>query len=222
MSSTVRAGVIGHGAEEARYGVVAWLREGLLPEKYRHAPGPAEKLPKQSPAVARRVPDLPEPGLPWRLRLPRGAIHAVPVRSLSVVHPGEVHSARDSQERLASSSFRMMYAKPPLLTRAAAEVAGRREAQPFFRGPIILDKSLAWDSLRLHVALEGAAPRLEQDARLVSTLTRLVTRLVARHAGVRPAPPPGRERRAVGLARKHWRTTPGGACRWKSSPAWRT
>ena len=145
----MRAGVIGHGAEEARYGVVAWLRDGLLLEKYRHAPGPAEKLPKHSHAFARRVPDLPESGLPWRLRLPRGATHAVPVRSLSVVHPGEVHTARDLQERLAPSSFRMMYAKLALLVQAAAEVAGRREAQPFCHDPIILDKSLAWDFLRL-------------------------------------------------------------------------
>jgi hypothetical protein len=40
--------VVGHGAEETRYGVEAWLREGLLLEKYRYAPGPAEELPKHS------------------------------------------------------------------------------------------------------------------------------------------------------------------------------
>jgi AraC-like DNA-binding protein/quercetin dioxygenase-like cupin family protein len=195
VGSTVRAGVIWHGEEETRYGVVAWLREGLLLEKYRYAPGPAEELPKHSHDEYQICLSLNFPGVYGY----RGATHAVPVGSLSVVHPGEVHSARDPQERLAPSSFRMMYAEPALLSRAAAEVAGRREAQPFFRDPIVLDKSLALDFLRLHVALEGATPRLEQDARLLSTLTQLVER----HAGVRPAPPPGRECLAVGLAREY-------------------
>ena len=154
MGSPVRAGVIGHGAEETRYGVVAWLREGLLLEKCRYAPGPAEELPKQSHNEYQIRLSLDFPGVYGY----RGATHAVPVGSLSVVHPGEVHSARDPQERLAPSSFRMMYAEPALLARAAAEVTGRREAQPFFHDPVILDESLAWDFLRLHVALEGGRP----------------------------------------------------------------
>lgn len=123
----------------------------------------------------------------------------MPVGSLSVIHPGEVHSARDPEERLTPSSFRMMYVEPVLLGEAAAQVAGRREALPFFRDPIILDKDLAWEFLGLHMALEGAAPSLEQDARLLSVLTRLVER----HAGIRSSPPPGRERRAVRLAREY-------------------
>src|ERR687894_2585298 len=92
-----------------------------------------------------------------------------------------------------------MYAEPVLLAEAATEVAGHKEPHPFFRRPIIMDRNLAGDFLRLHVALEGFAPRLEQDARLFSVLTRLVER----HAGVRPSPPPGRERRAVGQAREY-------------------
>jgi AraC-like DNA-binding protein len=190
----VGAGVIGHGAGDQRYGVVAWLRGRLLLEKYRYAPGPAEELPKHSHAEYQICLSLNFPGVYGY----RGATHAVPVGSLSVVHPGEVHSARDPQERLAPSSFRMMYAEPALLAEAATEVAGRGVVQPFFRDPIILDRDLARGFLRLHVALEGA-PRLEQDARLLSVLTRLVQR----HAGVRPSPPPGRERRAVGLAREY-------------------
>ena len=187
--------MIGPEAEGPRPAVEAWLREGLLLEKYRYAPGPAEELPKHSHEEYQICLSLNFPGVYGY----RGTNHAVPVGSLSVVHPGEVHSARDPQERLVPSSFRMMYAEPAVLARAAAEVAGRGEALPFFRDPIILDRGLAWDFLRLHVALEGAAPRLEQDARLLATLTRLVTR----HAGVRPPPPPGRERRAVGLAREY-------------------
>lgn len=187
--------MIGPGAEETRYGIQAWLRGGLLLEKYRYAPGPAEELPKHSHGEYQICLSLDFPGV-YRYR---GTSHAVPVGSLSIVHPGEVHSARDPEERLAPSSFRMMYAEPDLLAEAATEVAGRGEAQPFFRDPIILDRGLAWDFLRLHVALEGAAPRLEQDTRLLCMLTRLVER----HAGVSLSPPPGGEHRAVRLTREY-------------------
>ena len=171
------------------------MRGGLLLEKYRYAPGPAQSLPRHSHDEYQICLSLDFPGVYGY----RGTSHAVPVGSLSVVHPGEVHSARDPQERLTPSSYRVMYAEPALLARAATEVAGRGETQPFFRDPIIQDRGLAWEFLRLHVALEGAAPRLEQDARLLSTLARLLTR----YAGVRPSTPPGRERRAVGLAREY-------------------
>ncbi len=187
--------MIGPGTEKASYGLEAWLRGGLLLEKYRYAPGPAQAVPRHSHEEYQVCLSPDFPGVYGY----RGTSHAVPVGSLSVVHPGEVHSARDPRERPASSSYRVMYAEPALLAEAATGVAGRGEAQPFFRDPIILDKSLAWDFLRLHVALEGLTPRLEQDARLLSVLTRLVER----HAGVRPSPPPGRERRAVGQAREY-------------------
>ncbi len=85
--------MIRHGAEEPRYGVEAWLREGLLLEKYRYAPGPAEELPKHSHDEYQICLSLDFPGVYGY----RGATHAVPVGSLSVVHPGEVHSARDPQ-----------------------------------------------------------------------------------------------------------------------------
>lgn len=187
--------MVGPGTEEPGHGVRAWLRGGLLLEKYRYAPGPAQELPKHSHEEYQICLSLDFPGVYGY----RGTNHAVPVGSLSVVHPGEVHSARDPVERRIPSSYRMMYAEPDLLARAATEVAGRGQVQPFFHDPIIQDRPLARDFLRLHVALEGAAPRLEQDTLLLSVLTRLVER----HAGVRPSPPPGRDRRAVGLAREY-------------------
>ena len=183
------------GTETASYGVEAWLRGGLLLEKYCYAPGPAQAVPSHSHDEYQICLSLDFPGVYGY----RGTSHAVPVGSLSVVHPGEVHSARDPEERLVPSSYRVMYAEPVLLAEAATEVAGHKEPHPFFRRPIIMDRNLAGDFLRLHVALEGFAPRLEQDARLLSVLTRLVER----HAGVRPSPPPGRERRAVGQAREY-------------------
>lgn len=177
------------------HSIEAWSRGGLLLEKYRYAPGPAEELPKHSHGEYQICLSLDFPGV-YRYR---GASHAVPVGSLSIIHPGEVHSARDPEDRRRPSSFRMLYANPDLLGEAATEVAGRDETPPYFRAPILLDRDLTRDFFRLHVALEGAAPTLEQDARLLSMLARLV----ACHAGVRPAAPPGRERRAVRLAREY-------------------
>ena len=118
--------MIGPEAEGPRPAVEAWLREGLLLEKYRYAPGPAEELPKHSHEEYQICLSLNFPGVYGY----RGTNHAVPVGSLSVVHPGEVHSARDPQERLVPSSFRMMYAEPAVLARAAAEVAGRGRPCP--------------------------------------------------------------------------------------------
>ncbi len=180
---------------EARYGIEAWRRGSLLLEKYRYAPGPAEELPRHSHEGYQICLSLDFPGV----YAYRGASHAVPVGSLSVIHPGEVHSARDPEDRRTSASFRMMYADPALLGEAAAQVSGSEGPMPFFREPIILDAELAWDFLRMHAALEGKAPALEQDEHLLSVLTRLV----GRYAGVRPSPAPGRERRAVRLAREY-------------------
>jgi hypothetical protein len=134
----------------------------LLLEKYRYAPGPAEELPKHPHEAYQICLSLNFPGAYGY----RGTNHAVPVGSLSVVNPGEVHSARDPQERLVPSSFRMTYAEPSLLAEATTEVSGRGEALPFFRDRSSRTGGLAWDFLRLPMALEGAAPRLEQDERL--------------------------------------------------------
>lgn len=175
--------------------IEAWLRGDLLLEKYRYAPGPADALPRHSHEEYQICLSLDFPGVYEY----RGVSHAVPVGSLSIIHPGEIHSARDPEERRSTTSFRMMYAAPSLLAEAATELAGRREAHPFFRDPIILDGDLTRDFLRLHVALEGASPKLEQDGLLFS----LLERLVERHAGVRPSRPEGRERGAVRLAREY-------------------
>ena len=179
----------------AYLGVEAWLREGLLLERYRYAPGPASSLPPHAHERYQICLSLDFPGV-YRYR---GASHAVPVGSLSIIHPGEVHSARDPEDRRSHSSYWLMYANPEVFGTAATEVVGRAHSPPFFRSPIVVDRDLARDFLRLHEALQGTAPRLEGDARLLSVLTRLVER----HAGLRPSAPPGRERRSVKLAREY-------------------
>ena len=118
--------MIGPEPEAPRPAVEAWLRGSLLLEKYRYAPGPAEKLPKHPHEEYQICLSLNFPGV-YGYRVTN---HAVPVGSLSVVHPGEVHSAGDPQERLVPSSFRMIYAEPFLLAEATTEVAGRGRLCP--------------------------------------------------------------------------------------------
>lgn len=182
--------------KEGWHQIKAWSHERLLLESYRYAPGPAAALPRHSHEEYQIGLSLDFPG-EYRYR---GERHAVPVGSLSIIHPDEAHSARDPEDRRTPASFRMMYADPALLREAAAEVSGREEGSPFFPAPIILDRDLTGRFLELHLALEGTASRLERDSRLLSVLTRLVSRHAETQSRARPT---GKEPQAVKLVREH-------------------
>ncbi len=169
---------------EDRHHVKAWsFGEDVVLESYRYAPGPAAELPKHAHEEYQICLSLNFPG-EYRYR---GESHTVPVGSLSVIHPGEVHSARDPKDRRDRAEYRMMYASPNLLGQVAAEVGGRETASsPFFPIPVVLDGDLARRFLNLHAALEGSASRLEKDSRLLSVLARFLLR----HADARPSPKP--------------------------------
>ncbi len=170
---------------EDRHTINAWSHDGVLLEHYRYAPGPADSIPKHSHDEYQFCLSLDFPG-EYRYR---GASHGVPVGSLSVIHPGEVHSARDPEYRRTVATYRMLYASPALLGEAATEVAGRETNEPFFEAPVILDRELAWSFLRLHLSLGEKTDRLEQDSRLLLVLTRFVER----HADTRPSSEAGWE-----------------------------
>lgn len=169
--------------------------KGVILESYRYDPGPASESGKHSHEDYQFCISLDFPG-EYRYR---GERHPVPVGSLSVIHPGEDHSAKDPHDRETPATYRLMYAGPGLLEGAASEASGREgTGEPFFPDPVILDRDLAKGFLGLHLASEGDASRLEQDAHLLDVLTRFVER----HAEGRASPnPTGRERRAVGLVK---------------------
>jgi AraC-like DNA-binding protein len=188
--------------DEKEQCVKAWLfGENVVLESYSYAPGPAAELPKHSHQEYQIGLSLNFPG-EYRYR---GTSHAVPVGSLSVIHPGEVHSVRDPQARQTSAEYRMMYANPKLLGEAASEISGREMASlPFFPNPVTLDKTLARDFLKLHMALEGSASRLEKDSRLLSVLARFIRR----HADTRSSPRlAGEEQQAIKLVREYLEDT---------------
>lgn len=191
------------GSEDGRHTVKAWSHGGVLLESYQYAPGPAAETPKHSHGEYQFCLSLNFPGEYHY----RGESHAVPVGSLSVIHPGEVHSARDPRDREAFAAFRMIYADPAVLQRAVAEIAGHAMGLPSFPEPVVLDEHLARSFLGTHSALEGSNSTLEKDSHLLSVLSELVVR----HAGERLSQRPvKKEPRAVGLAREYLEDDPAG------------
>lgn len=112
----------------------------------------------------------------------RGTRHAVPVRSVSVIHPGEMHTGRSiSLGEPRPTETRILYVPAHFLPGATGGAG-----LPFFPDPILEEAALVRRFLRLHSLLSGPGSRLEQDSRLLSSLSLLV----ARHAHRPPPPPP--------------------------------
>jgi AraC-like DNA-binding protein len=184
------------GSEGRTHFVEAWSRGATVFESYRYAPGPASEAARHSHEEYQLCLSLDFPG-EYRYR---GERHAVPVGSLSVIHPGEVHSSRDPHDRETPATYRLLYVGPSVMREVASELTERARGLPSFPDPVFSDGDLAREFLSLHLASEGPTTRLEEDARLLDLLARLVTR----RADVRSLPdPPGRERRAVRLAKEY-------------------
>jgi AraC-like DNA-binding protein len=170
----------------ARGTIKAWQHGDLLLESYYYPPGPPG-------AMLRHIHETYQIGL--SLDFPgeyvyRGAHVAVPARSLSVIHPGEPHAARDPHARTEPARFRMLYVPPAKLREVAVEIAGRPQQGPFVAQSVILDHDLITQLLRAHVALEAPAPRLAQETLLLAALSTLLVRYT--HTRLMPQPPSAR------------------------------
>ncbi|HEY8565571.1 MAG TPA: AraC family transcriptional regulator [Beijerinckiaceae bacterium] len=119
--------------------------------------------------------------------------------SLAVVEPNELH---DGEPYGGPFEYRTIYPSPALMQEVAEDLAGRSlPGPPHFPRSIMPDPGLAADLAGLHAALDAGRagiPLLEQDARLIAFLGRLV----ARWGEVAPVRRQGRESRAVSLARQ--------------------
>lgn len=156
--------------EAAQHIIKAWSFQDVLLEFYRYAPGSADSVPKHCHEEYQFCLSLDFPGEYFY----RGASHAVPIGSLSVIHSGEMHSARDLSDRQTHATFRTMHVSPALLQKAAKEVGGSTTSLPFFKTPIILDQNLAELFLKLHIV--QAASKLEQESLLLLVLTQFIRR----------------------------------------------
>lgn len=168
---------------ETRHDVEAWTAAGLQLERHRYPPGPAGEAPAHVHDRYQLCLSLDFPG-EYRYR---GDRYPVPVHSLSVIHPGEVHAARDPIDRSRPATFQMIYLEPAAFAATAADLAGRAVGLPSFADPIICDADLAARFGALHAAAAGGAPRLVLNDGLLGVLAPLL----ARHAAPRVRPGAG-------------------------------
>jgi AraC-like DNA-binding protein len=158
---------------KAQHKVTVWQFQDIVLEHYLYAPGPPEVLAKHAHADYQIGLSLNFPGAYEY----RGSTHLVPAGSVSILHPGEMHAARDLDFRQNRAEFRMMYISPDLLQRTTADVAGHSVSQPFFPTPVIRDPRVVTLFLTAHQALATATTlQLERDSFLLELLKSLTRR----------------------------------------------
>jgi AraC-like DNA-binding protein len=128
----------------------------------------------------------------------RGVAYSVPSDTLVVTQPGEVHHANWKSER--DCTFRGLRIDLDLLQQVALEIAGHKTDVPFFPMPLVYDRDLTHQIVRVHQALLQSGSQLEQQ----STIQDLVARLILRCA----ANPPcltrlGKERQPIERVRAY-------------------
>jgi len=143
-------------------------------EFHRYPPGPAGAL---SPHIHESYQIGYSPNFPGEYQY-RNELHAVPIGSLHVIHPGEVHAARDPVERDRTTVFATAYV-PCSLVREAADESGAPDALPFFppviRDPILVRCFEEWlRAVRAHDRLGPGT--LHQNTKRVAFLTTLARR----------------------------------------------
>jgi len=105
----------------------------------------------------------------------RGATHPIPIGSLSVLHPGEVHIGRSLGTSEMMIVTRKLYIPPARMQQVMVEMTEHDSVSlPFIPTPILVDQSLISAFLNLHQTLDGAASQLEQESLLLSTLIQLI------------------------------------------------
>jgi AraC-like DNA-binding protein len=110
-----------------------------------------------------------------------------------VSNPGEMHTGRPGDQN--GWSYRMLYPSAALLQQTVSFVDEHYHGLPVFPQPVIRDRELAGNILRLHHLLETQADTLAQESLFVWTIGRLlqrytisqptVQRLRPEHAAVR-------------------------------------
>src|SRR5262249_17985693 len=103
----------------------------------------------------------------------RGAAHLASPGSFLLLNPDEPHEGRSEIGR----AYRMMYVEPKALARLLDpdSLGLRSNPFPLFRSPIVEDRRLAAEYLRMHSALEtGLLGALEVERRMLTFLPALV------------------------------------------------
>ncbi len=129
----------------------------------------------------------------------RGENLVAPEGTINLANPGEAHTGHAAVH--TGWTYRMFYFELDVLRRIASEIAGKPVDIPFFHAGVIDDPKLANHLRQLHIALElPDTPPLEQESRLLSTLTQFITRHADTHPVLQPV---GEEHQAVKRAKDY-------------------
>ncbi|MEL6381672.1 MAG: AraC family transcriptional regulator [Cyanobacteria bacterium J06626_18] len=164
---------------EAKVSVQAWESDGILLEHYAYTAGAVEPLPKHAHVEYQL-------GLSYDCQgeyTYRGARHAIPKGSLSIIHSGEVHAPSDRTSLPHPAHFAMAHIDPSCFQAIAAEMGEKPTSLPFFPTVHISDPQLNRLFLDLQAVIDKHASQLEQETALWDFLTHLI----ARHAVNRPS-----------------------------------
>lgn len=104
----------------------------------------------------------------------RGESLVAPAGHLVMINPGEPHTGHSATE--SGWTYRMLYPDVSLLQRSLHDGHPGNSTIPFFPTPIVRDPEMQHALLRLHLALEQQPSQLEQDSRMLWTMTQLVNR----------------------------------------------
>ena len=157
----------------AEISVNAWESNGILLEQYAYTLGSVEPLPKHSHEEYQL-------GLSFDCQGEyhyRGAYHAIPIGSLSVIHSGEVHSPSDRTYLSTPATFWMMHIHPQWLQAVISEISEKPSPLPVFPSVFITDPQLNRLFLNLHAATKKQIFKLEQD----TAFWRFFSHLVSSH-----------------------------------------
>lgn len=115
-----------------------------------------------------------------------GAEHVATPGTIAAINPGEVHTGSRAVDE--GWAYRVFYPQVSVMTRLAAELAGRPADDPgclpWFPGRVIADPEAASMLARAHVLLESGADPLAAE----TALHQGFALLIGRHAENRPAP----------------------------------
>ena len=128
----------------------------------------------------------------------RGATRVAARGDIFIIHPAEAHTGGGLKGH--SCTYRVIYPDASLLRGVTSADSGATRDAPEFPEAVVRDDETAALIRRLHVSLESAATKLEQETLLVHALGRLVRRH-AREKG--SAARESREPRAVERARSY-------------------
>jgi AraC-like DNA-binding protein len=104
----------------------------------------------------------------------RGQKHQAGPGQIMLINPGEVHDGHGLGGN--GWAFRIFYADPLILQRAAAEIEGKRSSMPFFRDAVVSDPLTASRLLSLHRTLEVSDSILEREILTLETFAALILR----------------------------------------------